>query len=60
MVKIIFFHLVYDAGETYTFMRETWIQFFQGHIGIEEVCAKYDQEGRVFSKIAQNFDHPSF
>lgn len=49
MVKIkFFFHLVYDAGETYTFMRETWIQFFQGHIGIEEVCAKYDQEGRVF------------
>jgi len=40
-----FNYKVYDAGETYTFMRETWIQFFQGHIGIEEVCAKYDQEG---------------
>lgn len=33
---------VYDAGETYTFMRKTWMDFFKGKIRIEDVCQKYD------------------
>lgn len=36
---------VYDAGETYTYMRKTWMDFFKGKITIEQVCQKYDEEG---------------
>jgi hypothetical protein len=35
---------VYDAPETYTYMRKTWIKFFNGKITIEQVCQKYDQQ----------------
>jgi len=35
---------VYDAGETYTYMRKTWMDYFSGKITIEEVCKKYDEE----------------
>ena len=34
---------VYDAPETFTYMRRTWIDFFNGKITIEDVCAKYDE-----------------
>ena len=35
---------VYDAPETYTYMRKTWIKFFNGKITIEQVCQTYDQQ----------------
>lgn len=35
---------VYDAPETFTYMRRTWIDFFNGKITIEDVCAKYDEQ----------------
>jgi hypothetical protein len=36
---------VYDASETYVYMRQTWIDFFAGKITIEDVCGRYDEEG---------------
>ena len=37
--------LVYDAAETYVYMRQTWIDFFAGKITIEHVCEEYDKAG---------------
>ena len=36
---------VYDAAETYVYMRQTWIDFFAGKITIEHVCEEYDKAG---------------
>jgi len=36
---------VYDAAETYVYMRQTWLDFFAGKITIEHVCEEYDKAG---------------
>ena len=36
---------VYDAAETYVYMRQTWMDFFAGKITIEHVCEEYDKAG---------------
>lgn len=36
---------VYDAAETYIYMRETWIDFFAGRRTIQQVCEEYDRHG---------------
>jgi len=35
---------VYDAGEVYMYMRNTWMDFFKGKITIEDVCREYDRQ----------------
>jgi len=34
---------VYDASETYIYMRKTWMDYFAGKITIEQVCEEYDR-----------------
>jgi len=36
---------VYDASETYVYMRRIWMDYFAGKVTIEEVCAAYDRAG---------------
>lgn len=37
--------IVYDATETYIFMRKVWMDYFAGRITIEDVCRQYDEAG---------------
>ena len=36
---------MYDASETYIYMRKTWMDYFAGRITIEDVCRQYDKAG---------------
>ena len=44
LIKLLAF-LVYDASETYIYMRKTWMDYFAGRITIEDVCRQYDKAG---------------
>lgn len=36
---------VYDASETYIYMRKAWMDYFAGRITIQDVCRQYDEAG---------------
>ena len=41
----IIFYVVYDASETYIYMRKAWMDYFAGRITIQDVCRQYDEAG---------------